>query len=103
MVTCVGNMVWYVVHVGRVPGIYRTWRDCHAQVHRYRGNCYKKYNTEAEAFAAYHGANIPNNNDQDLAMEIEEMPALQIEEMPAGNMTFLGRLLLGLRRMLCFN
>jgi viroplasmin and RNaseH domain-containing protein len=96
-------MVWYVVHVGRVPGIYRTWRDCHAQVHRYRGNCYKKYNTEAEAFAAYHGANILNNNDQDLAMEIEEMPALQIEEMPAGNMTFLGRLLLGLRRMLCFN
>ena len=103
MVTCVGNMVWYVVHVGRVPGIYRTWRDCHAQVYRYRGNCYKKYNTEAEAFAAYHGVNIPNNNDQDLAMEIEEMPALQIEEMPAGNMTFLGRLLLGLRRMLCFN
>jgi hypothetical protein len=77
-----------------VPGIYRTWKDCHAQVHRYSGNCYKKYNTEAKALTVYYGANIPNNNDQDLAIEIEEMPALQIEEMPARKMSFLGALLL---------
>ena len=104
-------MAWYVVHVGRVPGIYRTWRDCHAQVHRYPGNnCYKKYNTEAEALAAYNGVHIQNNNDQELAMEIEEipapqneeMPAPQIEEMPAANKLFLGALLLGLRKILCF-
>ena len=59
---------WYVVHVGRVPGIYPTWRACQAQVHRYPGNCYKKYNTHAEALAAYNGGNIQNNNDQELAM-----------------------------------
>ena len=64
-------MAWYVVHVGRMPGIYQTWRDCHAQVHRYPGNCYKKYNTQAEALRAYNGVNIQNNNDQELVMEIE--------------------------------
>jgi viroplasmin and RNaseH domain-containing protein len=25
-------MAWYVVHVGHVSRIYRTWEDCHAQV-----------------------------------------------------------------------
>ena len=63
-------MAWYVVHVGHVSGIYPTWRTCHAQVHRYSGNCYKTYNTCAEALAAYNGGNIQNNNDQELAMEI---------------------------------
>ena len=65
-------MVWYVVHVGRVPRIYQTWIECNAQVHCNSGNCYKKYNTEAKVLAAYNGANIQNNNDQELAMEIEE-------------------------------
>ncbi len=103
-------MAWYVVYVGHVPGIYLTWRACHAQVHRYSGNCYKKYNTYAEALAAYNGGNIQNNNDQELAMEIEaisdplneEMPAPQNEEMPATKKSFLEALLLGLRKMLCF-
>jgi viroplasmin and RNaseH domain-containing protein len=103
-------MAWYVVHVGRVPGIYQTWRDCHAQVHRYPGNCYKKYNTQAEALRAYNGVNIQNNNDQELVMEIEEflapqneeMSTYQIKEMSAAKNSFLGALLLGLRKMLCF-
>ena len=43
-------MAWYVVHVGHMPRIYRTQEDCYAQVNRYLGNLYKKYNTEAEAF-----------------------------------------------------
>ena len=46
-------MAWYVVHVGRVPGIYRTWEDCYAQVNRYPGCLHKKYDTEAEALRAY--------------------------------------------------
>ena len=104
-------MAWYVVYVGHMPGIYRTWQDCHAQIHRYPSNCYKKYNTEAEALAPYNGVNIQNNNDQEVAMEIEEIPAAlqikemsapQIEEMPAAKMSFLGALLHGLRKLLCF-
>ena len=45
-------MAWYVVHVGHMPGIYRTWEDCYAQVNRYPGNLHKKYNTEAKALRA---------------------------------------------------
>ena len=70
----------------------------------------KKHNTEVEALAAYNGANIQNNNDQELAMEIEEisapqneeMSALQIEDMAAAKKSLLGALLLGLRKMLYF-
>ena len=47
-------MAWYVVHVGHMPGIYRTWEDCYAQVNRYPSNLHKKYNTEAEALRAYY-------------------------------------------------
>ena len=46
-------MAWYVVQVGHVPWIYRTWEDCYAQVNRYPSNLHKKYNTEAEALRAY--------------------------------------------------
>ena len=63
-------MAWYVVHVGQVPGIYRTWEDCSAQVSGYPGNCYKKYKTEAEAFRAYYGENF----DYQPALDIDEKP-----------------------------
>ena len=89
-------MAWYVVNVGRVPGIYRTWQECHAQVNGHPGNLYKKYNTEAEALAAYYGPNISNND-----VQVEEMPAPQIEEMPAVGVSFFGALLVSLRKMLC--
>ena len=66
-------MAWYVVHVGRVLGIYLTQEDCYAQVIRYLGNLYKKYNTEAEPLRAYYGARSANHGHQ---------PALEIEEKP---------------------
>ena len=71
-------MAWYVVHVGRLPGIYLTWEDCYAQVNQYPGNCYKKYNTEAEALRAYYGP-MSANHGHPPALEIEEEP-------PAGDM-----------------
>ena len=73
-------MAWYVVHVGHMPGIYRTWEDCYAQVNRYLGNLHKKYNTEAKALRAYysHPAYLANHGHP-LALEIEEKP-------PAGDM-----------------
>ena len=81
-------MAWYVVHVGHMPGIYRTWKDCYAQVNRYHGNLHKKYNTEVEALRAYYGhpAYLVNhgqpayygpmntNHGHPLALEIEEKP-----------------------------
>ena len=60
-------MAWYIVHVGHMPGIYRTWEDCYAQVNRYPGNLHKKYNTEAEALRAYysHPAYLANHGQPD--------------------------------------
>ncbi len=43
---------YYAVRQGKVPGIYRTWDACRAQVHGYSQAVYKSFATleEAEAF-----------------------------------------------------
>ena len=66
-------MAWYVVHIGQMPRIYLTWEDCYAQVNQYLGNCYKKYNIEAETLRAYYGLMRANHG---------HTPALKIEEEP---------------------
>ena len=66
-------MAWYVVYVGRMPRIYLTWEDCYAQVNRYPGNWYKKYNIEAEALRAYYGL-MSANHGHPPVVEIEEEP-----------------------------
>jgi hypothetical protein len=43
----------YVVFEGREPGVYYNWPDCQRQVHRFPGNCYKKYNSYEEGIAAF--------------------------------------------------
>ena len=86
-------MAWYVVHVGRVPVIYLTWKDCYAQVNRYLGNLYKKYNIEAKALRAYYGARSANHGHQ---------PTLEIEEKPPAGDMMISELLLGLVKMSCF-
>ena len=72
-------MAWYVVHVGHMPRIYRTWKDCYAQVNHYPGNLHKKYNIEAEALRAYyshpaHYGPMNANHSHPLALEVEEKP-----------------------------
>ena len=61
-------MAWYVVHVGRMHGIYLT-----QEVNRYPNNCYKKYNTEAEALRVYYGP-MSANHGHPPTVEIEEEP-----------------------------
>ena len=46
-------MPWYVVHHGWTPGVYSNWHDAHAEVDRFKGACYKKYQSEDEAYAAF--------------------------------------------------
>ncbi|KAK1651183.1 hypothetical protein QYE76_068988 [Lolium multiflorum] len=36
-----GDMTWYVVYKGKVPGVYNDWEECRRQVHRFSGNSYK--------------------------------------------------------------
>ena len=39
----------YVVYIGRVPGVYEQWQDCHMQVNGFSGNSYKGYMSRAVA------------------------------------------------------
>lgn len=47
---------YYVVKVGKVPGIYQSWDKCKAMVHGYPGAVYKSFKTLAEAEAFLGGA-----------------------------------------------
>ena len=40
---------YYVVLVGRTPGIYTNWEDCKSQVNGYKGAKYKGFKTIQEA------------------------------------------------------
>ena len=44
---------FYVVFVGQVPGIYRTWEECQMQVHNYSENLDRSFKNYAEAEKAY--------------------------------------------------
>ena len=40
---------YYVVLVGRTPGIYQNWEDCKSQVNGYKGAKYKGFKSIQEA------------------------------------------------------
>ncbi|KAK1617081.1 hypothetical protein QYE76_022598 [Lolium multiflorum] len=40
-----GDMTWYVVYKGKVPGVYNDWEECRRQVHRFSGNSYKGWSS----------------------------------------------------------
>jgi viroplasmin and RNaseH domain-containing protein len=44
---------WYVMYIGRLPGVYDEWSECHAQVNRFRGSSYKGFQSKSEAEASY--------------------------------------------------
>lgn len=44
---------FYVVWVGREPGIYRTWAECQAQVDRFPGAKFKSFASKAQAEEAF--------------------------------------------------
>jgi ribonuclease HI len=47
----IGIMPFYAVAIGKKPGIYKTWAECKAQVHKCPGSKFKKFDTEEEAKA----------------------------------------------------
>lgn len=44
---------YYVVWVGKQPGVYASWPECQRQVDQFEGAKYKSYESKAEAEAAY--------------------------------------------------
>jgi len=47
------NKKYYVVWVGRAPGIYQTWEECKAQVHQFEQARFKSFTSKEEAELAY--------------------------------------------------
>ena len=52
---------FYVVWVGRLPGVYASWRECKEQVEGFAGAKYKSFSTELEAQRAYSGSPLPSS------------------------------------------
>ena len=44
---------WYVVYIGRRPGVYDEWSECQAQVNRFPCSSYKGFQSKSEAEASY--------------------------------------------------
>jgi ribonuclease HI len=40
---------YYVVHKGKIPGIYKTWKDCKEQINNYEGAIFKKFTNKLDA------------------------------------------------------
>ena len=60
-------MTWYVCFVGRQPGVYSTWWECHQQVHKFPGANCSKFNDYGDAVAAYNSfmcSRLPNFQHQ---------------------------------------
>jgi ribonuclease HI len=49
----VAKQKYYVVWVGKKPGIYTNWAECQLQVNQFYGAKFKSYETQMEAEAAY--------------------------------------------------
>ncbi len=52
---------YYVVWVGREPGIYDNWSDCEEQILNFPGAKYKSFQSSAEAAQAYRGGEDDSN------------------------------------------
>ncbi|MDE7310879.1 MAG: viroplasmin family protein [Eubacterium sp.] len=42
---------FYVVKIGKIPGVYETWAECQNQINGFAGAVYKGFTTEEEAIA----------------------------------------------------
>ena len=41
--------MFYAVHIGRIPAVYRTWEQCKAQVERFPGARFRKFEKAVDA------------------------------------------------------
>lgn len=55
---------FYVVRVGRIPGIYETWSECERMVKGYKGAVYRSFLTLAEA-KKFMGDNLKADDNTD--------------------------------------
>lgn len=67
---------YYVVWVGREPGIYRDWERCRAQVDGFPGAQYRSFSSVAEAECAWvEAGGDPMPTDDWVDLDAEDRPA----------------------------
>ncbi|KAK1664727.1 hypothetical protein QYE76_052886 [Lolium multiflorum] len=64
-----GDMTWYVVYKGKVPGVYNDWEECRRQVHRFSGNSYKGggwslTEQELDSYIEEHGQHVEDDGGE---------------------------------------
>lgn len=74
---------YYVVWVGKNPGIYKSWDECRRQVLGVKGAQYKSYVTKEEAQKAYdHGGNeVTSKQNQDTYL----VESISVDAACSGN------------------
>ena len=76
---------FYVVWVGREPGIYGDWDSCKAQVEGFEGARYKSYPTKEEAEQAFISGNAKAVVGQKPLSEHVVYPSLSVDAACSGN------------------
>lgn len=71
------DMKRYVVFIGRKPGVYDEWVDCHNQVIGFSRACYRSFKTKEDAVAAYNKHVAANNAAHVLETEKAIAPGTQ--------------------------
>lgn len=80
---------WYVVFVGRKPGIYTEWQACSEQVNGYTNALYRSYATEEEAKNAFRSSRVGVKNVKDKKLlyhlvRVSDVQKLLKSGMPVG-------------------
>jgi viroplasmin and RNaseH domain-containing protein len=68
---------FYAVVIGRKPGIYTSWADCHKQVTKFHNHFYKGFDTFEEAWAFYpaeQGSKESDAEEQDVDLKDARIP-----------------------------
>lgn len=59
---------YYVVFVGRRPGIYDSWPECQLQVNGFPGNSFKSYKSKESAEKAYESHRIASKQETNFGI-----------------------------------
>ncbi|QHO23963.1 Ribonuclease H [Arachis hypogaea] len=69
MSTEAGRFPFYAVCKGRVPGVYRTWKECEQQVNGFRNCEYRGFRDLDEALAWLRSAAAPSTRQPGNAVQ----------------------------------
>ncbi|PON93797.1 Ribonuclease H1, N-terminal [Trema orientale] len=79
-----GRKRYYVVYIGRNPGIYDSWEACHHEVSGFHGNLYRGFMSLQEAIDSYQAYTLartrtphmePGADRRSMAVRVSQVPS----------------------------